>query len=134
MRRQERTWHNGVDIVTAGCVLFLVLPMVLLITIAIQLTSPGPVLFPKEVLSPDGAHFSYYRFRTTGIGTSRFTALGRLLRGYHLDELPLLWSVLRGDIASGDVLRLWRIQMRFRSVIRRYRRMYVLSGNHMSSS
>ena len=134
MRRQERTWHNGVDIVTAGCVLFLVLPMVLLITIAIQLTSPGPVLFPKEVLSPDGWRFSYYRFRTTEIGTSRFTALGRLLRGYHLDELPLLWSVLRGDIASGDVLRLWRIQMRFRSVIRRYRRMYVLSGNHMSSS
>lgn len=106
MRRQERTWHNGVDIVTAGCVLFLVLPMVLLITIAIQLTSPGPVLFPKEVLSPDGSRFSYYRFRTTEIGTSRFTALGRLLRGYHLDELPLLWSVLRGDIASGDVLRL----------------------------
>jgi putative colanic acid biosynthesis UDP-glucose lipid carrier transferase len=102
MHGQRKIWGRVVDTVIALCALFCLLPLLLLIAIAIRLTSPGPVFVPGEGSSADGSRFSYYCFRTADIGTSRLTVVGRLLKEYRLDEVPQLWNVLRGHMAFRD--------------------------------
>lgn len=101
-------------IVALGALLVLGLPM-LLIALAIKLTSPGPVLFVQERQGRWGRAIRVFKFRTmrsdtvqevtTGRfrqasqGDARITPLGRFLRNTSLDELPQFLNVLRGDMS-----------------------------------
>jgi lipopolysaccharide/colanic/teichoic acid biosynthesis glycosyltransferase len=86
----------------------LLLPVAAAIALAIRLDSPGPALFRQQRPGRGGRTFRIVKFRTMYLndcgslpvraGDSRVTRIGRLLRAYHLDELPQLWNVLRGDI------------------------------------
>lgn len=100
------------DVVCSGLGLILISPLLILLAVAVRLSSPGPILFTQERLGQGGQPFTIYKFRTmvdgaihmgAGIytfeGDPRITAIGKILRDYHLDELPQLINVLRGDMS-----------------------------------
>jgi lipopolysaccharide/colanic/teichoic acid biosynthesis glycosyltransferase len=99
------------DVVAAGIVLILLLPLYVIIAVIVRFESPGPALFTQPRLGRGGRPFVIYKFRTmtwnaASIGPSitigsdpRITRIGRILRRYELDELPTLWNVLRGDMS-----------------------------------
>ncbi len=93
-------------------------PLLAVITLAVKLTSSGPVFFHQQRVGRDGRTFDVLKFRTmtdaptpTGFevgdglapggveGLDRRTPLGRILRDLSLDELPQLYNVLRGDMS-----------------------------------
>ncbi|HCC56434.1 MAG TPA: hypothetical protein DEQ47_04095 [Solibacterales bacterium] len=81
------------------------LPLMLLIGLAVKLSSRGPALIVETRLGQHAVPFSINRFRiwrqVDGVeGFSRpMTAVGRFLNRFHLDRLPLLFNVLRGELA-----------------------------------
>ena len=97
------------DVVFATIAMAIVSPLMLVIAIAIKLTSPGPVLFAQERVGRDGI-FRMLKFRSmyvndcsdthhTVVGDARITPVGALLRRTSLDELPQLFNVLRGEMS-----------------------------------
>jgi sugar transferase (PEP-CTERM system associated) len=103
---------RGIDIVSASIGLLLAAPLLLVLAVAIKLTSRGPVFYRQERVGLNGAVLSVCKLRSmcenaeagTGAvwarkGDSRITPLGRIMRRTRLDELPQLWNVLRGDMS-----------------------------------
>ena len=86
--------------------------LLLLLSIAIKLDSPGPVLFKQKRVGRGKSHFYILKFRTMRIDTPKdmpthllanpeqyITRVGRFLRKTSLDELPQLFNILRGNMA-----------------------------------
>jgi lipopolysaccharide/colanic/teichoic acid biosynthesis glycosyltransferase len=101
-----------INIVLAALLLLLTSPLLLLSAILVKLTSRGPVLYWQTRLGLFGKPFTIYKLRSmyyecerdSGVrwstpGDNRITPVGRFLRRTHLDELPQLWNVLRGDMS-----------------------------------
>jgi sugar transferase (PEP-CTERM system associated) len=109
---QRRLKHSG-ELVLAGLALIALSPLMLLIALAIRLTSPGPALFGQDRVGRRGRVFKLYKFRTmrvdaeaetgpvwaSGDGDQRVTRLGRFLRKTRIDELPQLVNVFRGEMS-----------------------------------
>jgi lipopolysaccharide/colanic/teichoic acid biosynthesis glycosyltransferase len=113
--------RRSVDIVVAGLSLVLLSPLLILVAIAIKLTSRGPVMFRQERIGQYGHPFQMYKLRTMCSdadaqkarltaddgGDIRFkmrhdprvTRVGRLMRKYSIDELPQLWNVFQGNMS-----------------------------------
>jgi UDP-GalNAc:undecaprenyl-phosphate GalNAc-1-phosphate transferase len=88
----------------------LLLPLGLVITLAIRMDSPGPVLFRQRRVGYRGTSFTMLKFRTMVISSDidhrfaekqdkRITRVGRVLRRVRLDELPQFWHVLCGEMS-----------------------------------
>ena len=88
------------------------LPFELIIALVIELTSPGPIIYSQErtakmpilswfINSETSANRRRKTWRTVVIrvNDARVTPFGKFLRASHLDELPQLWNILRGDIS-----------------------------------
>ena len=112
-----------IDIAVSSALLLLLSPLFLLIALAIRITTPRlPVLFPWRVIGLNGRPFTGYKFTTMVADAEaqkdglralnemqgpvfkikddpRVTPLGRMLRRFSLNELPQLWSVLKGDMS-----------------------------------
>ena len=110
------------DIMISGVMLLILLPFFIIIAIAIKLDSNGPILYEWNVVGFNKKPFKSWKFRTMipeadklkaklldknemkgpvfkMKNDPRVTKVGRFLRKYSLDELPQLWSVLKGDMS-----------------------------------
>ncbi len=100
------------EVAIASVLLALTAPLVLLLCVLVMATSRGPAIFKQVRLGRGGRAYHLYKIRTmvqdcerlTGPRWStandpRVTPLGRFLRRSHLDELPQLWNVIRGDMS-----------------------------------
>ena len=100
------------DIVSASILIALASPIMLLTALAIRLDSRGPVLYRQERTGLDNKPFQVVKFRSmrqdaekdgqprwATSGDDRITRVGRLLRVSRIDELPQLFSVLKGDMS-----------------------------------
>jgi len=100
------------DIVVSIIGLILLSPAMLVIYIVQKLTYKGPAFFKQERIGKGGQPFQIYKFRTMIINNEqdgipqlaeaddeRLTKFGKFLREHHLDELPQLWNVLKGDMS-----------------------------------
>jgi exopolysaccharide biosynthesis polyprenyl glycosylphosphotransferase len=111
-----------VDIVSSLTLLVIFFPLMVIIAILIKITSRGPVFYRWQVVGLNKKRFTGYKFRTmvqnadelkkqlldrnemNGVvfkikKDPRVTLIGHFLRKFSLDELPQLWSVLRGDMS-----------------------------------
>lgn len=99
------------DIVLALTLIILLLPLIILIAILIRVTSPGPAIYWSQRVGRNNRLFWMPKFRTMYVGAPQvathlltdsrrwITPLGRWLRKTSLDELPQLWSILKGDMS-----------------------------------
>jgi lipopolysaccharide/colanic/teichoic acid biosynthesis glycosyltransferase len=99
------------DVIVAALGLLVLSPLMVLIALAIRLTSPGPVLFRQTRMGRGLKPFEILKFRTmvadadklglplTAGADPRITPLGRFLRKSKLDELPQLINVIKGDMS-----------------------------------
>jgi sugar transferase (PEP-CTERM system associated) len=96
----------------AGVLLFLTLPLIGLLALAIKLDSKGPVFFKQDRCGMEGQAFKVLKFRSMIDNAEalsgprwatdddwRVTRVGRILRKYRLDELPQIWNVLKGEMS-----------------------------------
>lgn len=95
----------------ASVALLALAPLGIVIALAVRLTSRGPALHRATRIGKDGRPFTLYKFRSmrvsrdgdqprlTRAGDPRITPIGRVLRRFKLDELPQLFSVVRGDMS-----------------------------------
>lgn len=101
-----------IDALLAFICLIIFSPLFLIIAIAIRLEDGQPVFYCQERIGKGGKPFLIYKFRSMKIdaekdgpnllevnGDKRLTKVGKFVREHHLDELPQLWNVLRGDMA-----------------------------------
>lgn len=117
-----RVVKRAMDISIAATLLLVLSPLLILIAIAIELSSPGAILYPWRVVGLGGRDFVGHKFRSMVRDADelklalepynemngpvfkmqkdpRIIPIGRFLRKYSLDELPQLWSVLIGDMS-----------------------------------
>jgi len=120
MRFLKRT----LDILISTVAVVILLPVFAAIAAAVKLSSSGPVIFKQERAGKNGRPFVFYKFRTMRaevdpFGPSpksgedpRLTKVGKFLREYSLDELPQLFTVLKGDMSIVGPRPLYISQMK----------------------
>ena len=112
---------RAIDLAIAVAGLIVISPFLLLIALAVRLTSPGPALFEQERCGLNGRKFRCYKFRSMSLDAEarkhefahlsprqpatkiphdpRLTPIGQYLRRFSLDELPQLVNVIRGEMS-----------------------------------
>ncbi len=124
--RFDRAIKRSMDLLFSSILVLLLSPVFLLISLAVKLSSPGPVIFRQKRIGYGGKPFYVYKFRTMYVDAEerlrellerdprareewnrhyklrndpRITPIGKFLRKYSLDELPQLFNVLKGDMS-----------------------------------
>lgn len=99
------------DMLLVVCVAILMGLPLILVAVLIRLTSSGPVLYWSDRIGKDNVVFRMPKFRSMKLGTpavathllqnpsAYLTSIGSFLRKSSLDELPQLWSILKGDMS-----------------------------------
>ncbi|MBQ9200060.1 MAG: exopolysaccharide biosynthesis polyprenyl glycosylphosphotransferase [Lachnospiraceae bacterium] len=110
---EERFFKRITDIIISLLALLILSPLMLIIAILVKSYDGGKIFYKQLRLTRDGKMFMIYKFRSMkpdeadkGRGArlaskkdSRITPVGRVLRNLHLDELPQLINVLKGDMS-----------------------------------
>jgi lipopolysaccharide/colanic/teichoic acid biosynthesis glycosyltransferase len=107
-----RTLMRTIDIVGASVVLLLTLPVIAVCAVIIKRCDPGPVFYTQWRVGRDGWLFKIYKLRTMYLNAERRSGAvfadandgrilpcGRWMRRSHIDELPQLWNILRGEMS-----------------------------------
>jgi lipopolysaccharide/colanic/teichoic acid biosynthesis glycosyltransferase len=104
---------RGIDFILAAICLVLFAPLMAFCALAIRREDGEPVIYSQERIGRHGKPFMIYKFRTMRKDAEdggmpklvetpddpRLTRIGAKLRKHHLDELPQLWNVVKGDMA-----------------------------------
>ena len=103
---------NLLERLLAGLMLIPALPVIGFLIVLIRVTSKGPGLFRQQRLGKNGTEYMMYKLRTMRCDAeastgpvwsthkdSRMTSLGKILRAAHLDELPQLYNVWKGEMS-----------------------------------
>ena len=109
-------WQNSLkttlDYIVAIVALMVFSPVMVLIAFLVKLTSVGPILYKQERVGKGGRFYMIFKFRSMKVDAeklsgpmwaqendSRLTSIGNFLRKSHLDELPQLFNVLKGEMS-----------------------------------
>jgi lipopolysaccharide/colanic/teichoic acid biosynthesis glycosyltransferase len=107
----QRLAKRAFDLFVGSVALVVLAPIFLLLAVAVMIDSGGPVLFKQERVGRGGRPFRMYKIRSmvrdaermaanvSASGDPRVTRVGVHLRRWHLDELPQLFNVLKGDMS-----------------------------------
>ena len=109
----ERFSKRAFDIILSGVLLIVFSPLILICALAVFLEDGSPVVYSQERIGLGGHPFHILKFRSmrrdaetmgipqlyAGDDDPRLTHVGKFLRQHHLDELPQLWNVFRGDMS-----------------------------------
>ena len=105
------TVKSLMDLVSASIGLLLLSPLLILVSLAIKIETPGPILFRQRRYGIGGMEFIVYKFRSMTVsedgpnikqaarGDPRVTRLGKILRSTSIDELPQLFNVINGSMS-----------------------------------
>src|SRR5690625_3743539 len=102
-----------IDLIGSIIGVIILSPILIIIALAIKLTSSGPIFFKQERLGKNGKQFKIIKFRTMIVNAekigdgltvknnndSRITKIGKILRATSLDELPQLFNVIKGNMS-----------------------------------
>lgn len=112
MNEMERNIKRILDFIVAIICLVIFSPLFLVCYIAVKREDGGPAIFKQERIGRFGRPFNIYKFRSMRLDAekdgpalyqhendTRMTNIGKFLRAHHLDELPQLWNVVKGDMA-----------------------------------
>ena len=108
----QRNLKRIIDFFTSGICLIVFSPLFLICYIAVKREDGGPAIFKQERIGRFGRPFYIYKFRSMRTDAekdgpalfrhekeTRLTKTGKFLREHHLDELPQLWNVFKGEMA-----------------------------------
>lgn len=102
------------DMFVAFIALIIFSPLFLITYICVKREDGGPAIFKQERIGRFGRPFYIYKFRSMRLDAEKFgpqlshsggdddprlTKVGKFIRAHHIDELPQLWNVFRGDMA-----------------------------------
>ena len=112
MNGLERALKRVGDVVGAIFLMIVLSPAFLYIYIRQKWNASGPVIYSQERIGKGGKPFRIYKFRTMVVNAEkdgvpqleqeddpRLTEFGKVLRKHHLDELPQIWNVLKGEMS-----------------------------------
>lgn len=112
MSAAGKVLKRGFDIVLSSILLLVFSPLIGICALAVYIEDGKPVIYRQERMGLGGKPFDILKFRSmrldaesagpalySGDDDPRLTRVGKFLRQHHLDELPQLWNVFRGDMS-----------------------------------